>query len=130
VNISQTTEKSIFDLFPYSLFSKVVRVLAWCRRWICKATSKHVFGPLTTGVRYTGVGYTGVGYTGVGYTGLYSYWVGRGVMYFKGDFVSYCTTPALWANLEEEEEKKRSRVGKCAIILNQENTAARICYRY
>ena len=50
VNISQVSRNSVFDLFPYSSLSKVIRILAWCFRWILKhgKSNRNVSGPLAT----------------------------------------------------------------------------------
>lgn len=40
MGLSQDSEKSIFDLFPYSSFNRVKRTLAWCLRWNHKCTKQ------------------------------------------------------------------------------------------
>ena len=47
-NIAQASERNLFGLFPYSSFTKVVRVLAWCLRWIPTYSKSRNSGPLTT----------------------------------------------------------------------------------
>ena len=47
INVVKPSTGMIFSLLPYSSFVKVIRVLAWCRRWLLKHNKVVTAGPLT-----------------------------------------------------------------------------------